>query len=338
MLNLMLNNENEYISIANNLVEDLVKILDDKLKYQNILILGINNQNIEMELKKYRQIFNVAFSQNLDSELLEKSHCVVLADESICKENISKVVNANKLLILICNEYPNLDLINNYEYKDKIKNCLLRIIINNKTSSNQTINYCKYMMEYFSYKVKKLEDFLNSLFFNNQNGEVNYSLSNQLNIKTFEEFDMKSDLELLFREMNKSKNIMNYIYSCNFSQLNNISYKFIISQIVLMLYKNFIAYINPNLMGEIEEFSFDYKKFWFVQSACKNIILNEIEMIERLHEEVKFNMIQCNIDFFFKNSQQYSNFSCKSKIKEFAKNYNGPSLLKVMYEMGLLKF
>ena len=67
-------------------------------------------------------------------------------------------------------------------------------------------------------------------------------------------------------------------------------------------------------------------------------VATPVSVMLNFHEEVKFNMIQCNIDFFFKNSQQYSNFSCKSKIKEFAKNYNGPSLLKVMYEMGLLKF
>lgn len=329
-------NENEYFLISNNFVKDLLSELSKDFKYKNILILGLNNTEIEMQMRKNRHLFCFAFSYKNIMELHENTDCVVIFNNAITLENIKKCINNNIKMFLINENYLTYDYFSFIKQNNAL-NLLMRIIINNNYDDKQkSILYCNYLMDKFSLKVHIFEDLLNAMFFKSEFETSNYDFNNEETIVDYKDFSVEEVIKTTVK-FGLSFNITN-ILNKPYVEVDIVSFKFLMSQILLNIYKNFIALIKPTLIGKFENFTFNYEKFWFVKEQCESVILQEIEKFEQFALLIKQQMAKINVDYYYEICKQFINFDCKQRLLKVAKEYEKVSILKVIYEMGLLEF
>lgn len=315
--------------ISNNIFDSLTQELSKKFLYQNIMVISSNNDYFSEKLRVYRNKFNFACCKSFEYQLLDNTQCVVLEGEQINVNNIEICKEFNLPIILLLNEYVsfyNLYLISS-------SNLLLRIIINEKEYKQKLhCNNCKICIDELLLNALLVENNFNNLFYNN--GSKFLSLS-----------ELKSKSQLIDKIQNCfasckniNENLIIYLMNNKPNSLDEFSFTYLIVQIIFNLYKIFITNISPMLVGKINDFNFDYNKFWFIKNMCFCEINQQIDYFLNMCIKAKLKLCCEDIDYFYSVAKQYNNLEIKKWLRESVKNFNNSSLLKIIHNMGLLEF
>ena len=321
----MNDNLNSRVVISNNILDDLIKDLSTKFLYQNIMIISSNSDYYSERLRSYRNQFNFVCYNNFEFQLLENTKCVVLIEDKINSTNIEICNEYNIPVFFITNSYLSF-----YNFCITNNNLLMRVIINkDEYQNNLRCNKCKMLIDDLLINAILIEDNLKNLFYNKGDKFLDLeSLTNKERIKNLKGKCFN----------NNEENIILYLLKNKPSSLHYFSFTFLIVQIIFNLYKIFLANIQPTLVGKVNDFNFDYNKFWFIKNMCYCEIDNQIDYFLNKCIKTKVSICCENIDYFYSIAKQYNNLEIKDWLKNCVKNYENGSLLKIIHNMGLLEF
>lgn len=324
----MKNLENKAI-VSNNIIDSLTQELSKKFLYQNIMVISSNNAFFDEKLRVYRNKFNFVCCKSFDYQLLDNTQCVVLEGKQINVNNIEICKEFNIPIILLLNEYVsfyNLHLASSC-------GLLLRIIINEENYKEKlSCNNCKICIDKLLINALLIENNLKNLFYNKGNKFLSLSeLNNKLQLIDKIQKCLGSCEDI-------NDNLIIYLISNKPNELDEFSFTYLIIQIVFNLYKIFITNISPMLVGKINDFNFDYNKFWFIKNMCFCEINQQIDYFLNMCIKTKLKLCCEDIDYFYFIAKQYNNLEIKNWLKETVKNFNKDSLLKIIHNMGLLEF
>lgn len=309
-------------------------------KFDNTIMMIINEKNIDIELKEiiwknYVKVYNLLYykKKNIDWNILNKeiifennnSISIYDLEENIIKKIKLLNINGNDLFLIIPYIYKNSKLVNILPYfltKNKeLPYCSIREKIINSFFENKYIGK-NYISNYgFKYILENIDTKINLLKFN-----YNFVISEEMYLLSKEiENCSNNQLDLFIILSNNDNNIFTYKKLTNF--LNNKYCLKLKAFALIIIYKNnihmynkdFLCFLNNNLDILInsfqnsfyinDTFEIKYNKFHFIidddyhQLNCYDIITQYLTNFRIHHENI--------------NCIKYNNFFCTQKISTF---------------------
>lgn len=316
------------IIFVDDINSQIILELSQKFQYKKILILGYITKEIEDFFREYRYGYYIDCMQEIDKQLINNYDAVVLYN--IYDSDIIDTCSQYEIpFIVVTNKYLSYENIDNI----LLNNLLLKIIVD-KFALNELKSqcYCENLIDTLYQYVADFDMKLQKLFYetNYQYERLNISTFNCLNINDF-------TIENMYFFCQNTGGFLQYILEKT-KKTSNYAYKLLLIQVLINIYQNFIEFVNPNNVDIVENYSFDNSKFWFILSCLKSTLLDEFQKLKSVIENVKKELITSNVDYYYNLCSNYYDFDIKTDLMEFSKEYKGNGLIKIIYQMGLVKF
>lgn len=338
----------DFFYIESNPISKLLDEIEQRYKYQKILIIGAKEKNLdELLAQRKREIF-LLFQDCIDNKVDDIAIVVCFDKDKIseCKSYCTK----HKLnLILFIDSYVHLNKFCIYEQK----NTILGVVINeNKIKENiqefmyNFISDCGLI--YFSLVENKISQlYFNkskkinmSKFFDLTQQVINYFKSTNDFYQSYEQaLDLYFQLSMVCYDQN----------DCYISQLckdKNCYSSIIIIQIILNIYSLFLTKTTPFLAksacGGMKDTiflrNFNENKFWFINNKFKLDTLNIIDEAKNNLNLIKTLCAKVDMEKTFSEAKQMDLNNIKKEIFEVSSVLSEDSLIRVINYFGLLNF
>lgn len=318
---------NNKIMFSNDIVGDLLNQFSNGFMYKKILFISETFNSSNNPFDSERNNYLIMFANYLGQCDIDEYDLIVF-DNYMDLLAINKCKINDKPFIVITNRYLS------YDYVEHLlsNSNLLRLIIDKQIESINSIVYCEYLIDAVYHYVNILDEKLKKLFYEtNYQYMINtFSGKNIVNLKDFNLYEMYDNLKDV-------SGFMKYVLK-ETKHSNDFSFKLLFIQVQLNLYKNFIKSASPYNVDMLEKYSFDCDKFWFVLNQLRSNIISDIVDLEYLIIKVKSNLVSANVDYYYKLCKKYSTLDIKTTIAHCIETYKGGCLLKIIYQMGLIKF